>query len=80
MNSPLHYTSDALSEELTVIAMAKMLNSSHATRLDRHIERVWLYSGRGIAPAVSAPLDARACAYANIKRHMDDRELIGTPQ
>lgn len=69
-------TSSYLSDELIVIAMAKMLDSPHATGLDRHIERVWLYSGRGIAASVSAPLDARAVHYANIRRRMDDRELI----
>lgn len=69
-------TSSYLSDELTIIAMVKLLDSPHATGLDRHIERVWLYSGRGIAPAVSAPLDAMAVRSSNIKRAMDDRELI----
>lgn len=68
--------SSYLSDELTVIAMAKMLDSPHATRLDRHIERVWWYAGHGIVAAVSTPLDARAVHYANIKRRIDGREMI----
>lgn len=66
-----------LDEETVVIAMAKLLDNPHALHLDQHIERIWLYAGHGIAPSVSAPLDARALHYANIRRNFDDRELIG---
>lgn len=65
------------SDEIIVIAMAKLLDSPAATRLDSHIERVRYYAAFGIVPAVSAGLDRRALVYANARRRMEDRDLIG---
>lgn len=67
-----------LDEETIVIAMAKLLDSSSATRLDSHRKRLAIYLERGgIAPAISTGLDRRAVVYANIRRKMDERDLIG---
>lgn len=66
------------SDEIIVIAMAKLLDSPSATRLDSHRKRLAIYLERGgIAPAISTGLDRRAVVYANIRRKMDERDLIG---
>lgn len=68
--------SSFLTNESTIIAMAKLLDLPEATRLDQHRDRIFLYAANGIPAQTGMRFDRIAVQRANFKRAMDGRERI----